>query len=123
MRHRKSNITSRLGRKKGHREIMLRNLLTSFFVHEKVKTTETKAKIARSQAERLIRNIKGQSNAMNSIREAKKILFTVPATKKAIEIAERYKNIDSGYTRLTNLGARDGDAAKMVLIEFVEEKK
>ena len=101
---------------------MLRNLLTSLFLNDKLKTTEAKAKIVRSEAEKLITKLKRNDKA-NAIREAKKVLFTVPATKKAIEVAEGYKEKSSGYTRLTNVGIREGDASKMVLIEFVENTK
>lgn len=122
MRHRKNTSTARFGKAKGHRELMIRNLLTTLFSHEKLKTTEAKAKIARSSAEKLITRIKNKDQ-MNAVREAKKVLFTNLASKKALEIADRFKNVSSGFTRLTGLGDRAGDAARIALIEFIESKK
>jgi large subunit ribosomal protein L17 len=122
MRHRNSKIKSRLGKQKGHRELMLRNMMTSLFTHGKVKTTETRAKIVQSSAEKLITKIK-RKDLMNAIREVKKVLFTNESSKRAIEIAKNFENRTSGYTRLTFVGIRDGDATRMALLEFVDEKK
>ena len=60
---------------------------------------------------------------MNKIREAKRLLFTKDATKKAVEISERLGTRNSGFLRTTALGVREGDASKVVLIEFVDNAK
>ncbi|MFH1662078.1 MAG: 50S ribosomal protein L17 [Candidatus Falkowbacteria bacterium] len=116
MRHRNSIKT--LGRKKAPREMMLRNLASSILIYEKVKTTETKAKIVRSLVEKMITMAK-----KGDLTARRKLIETLPqkmAIKKSMEIlGERYKDRKGGYTRIVKLGARQGDGAEIVQIELV----
>jgi len=107
-----------LDRKKGPREMMLRNLASSLLMYEKVQTTEAKAKAVKPIVEKMITTAK--SGDLN----ARRVLITkLPqplAVKKAMEVlGDRYKERPGGYTRITKLGQRHGDGAKMVQIELV----
>jgi len=116
MRHRKTGKI--LGREKGPRELMLRNLATSVILYEKVKTTKAKAKAVKPLVERMITTSKAGSVAAR--RQIAKSLFGDNAVKKLVEeLGPRYKDRKGGYTRITTLGARQGDGAEMVQIELV----
>ncbi len=116
MRHRKKKKT--LGRKKEAREMMLRNLAASILIYEKVKTTEAKAKAVRPLVERLITISK-----RGDLTARRRLIQKLPqkmAVKKAMEVlASRYRQRPGGYTRITKIGCRAGDGAKMVIIELV----
>jgi large subunit ribosomal protein L17 len=116
MRHRKAGTT--LDRKKGPREALLRNLATSVILYEKVKTTKAKAKAVRPLVERLITASKpGTVTARRRV--AAKTYGENTAKKLVEELGPRYKDRKGGYTRITKLGMRQGDAAEMVQIELV----
>ena len=116
MRHRNKNKI--LDRKKGPRELMLRNLASSILLYEKVKTTRAKAQAVRPLVERMITASKAGNLAAR--RGLIKVLLQKNAVKKAMEVlAERYKSRPGGYTRTTKLGNRRGDGAEMVQIELV----
>lgn len=107
-----------LDRKKAPRELMLRNLASSIFIYEKVKTTFAKAKAVKAMVEKLITvAVKGDLSAR------RKLIQTLPqkmAVKKAMEVlGARYKERKGGYTRIIKLGKRQGDGAEMVQIELV----
>jgi large subunit ribosomal protein L17 len=100
---------------------MFRNMVTSFLNHEKITTTDAKAKELRSIAEKMITfGKKGDLHAMrlaaSYIRDKKVV------TKLFTTIAPRYKERSGGYTRIVKLGIRAGDNAPMSLIELVEEE-
>jgi large subunit ribosomal protein L17 len=100
---------------------MFRNMVTSFLSHEKITTTDAKAKELRSIAEKMITfGKKGDLHAMrlaaSYIRDKKVV------TKLFTTIAPRYKERNGGYTRIVKLGIRAGDNAPMSLIELVEEQ-
>ena len=116
MRHRNKNKI--LDRKKGPRELMLRNLASSIMLYEKVKTTRAKAAAVRPLVEKLITISKvGDLNARRSLLE---VLLQKNAVLKAMEVLSvRYKERNGGYTRTIKLGARQGDGAEMVQIELV----
>jgi large subunit ribosomal protein L17 len=98
---------------------MLKNLTVSIILYEKVKTTESKAKLVKPIVDRLIAAAKKQdlSTAMRSLNG---YLPDSNASKKiARDLSERYKDRSSGFTRITPLGFRSGDAAPMVQIELV----
>jgi large subunit ribosomal protein L17 len=117
MRHRKATTT--LGRKKESREAMLRNLATSVVLYEKVKTTKAKAKAVRPLVEKMI--TLGKKGTLASRRKALKFFYIENPVKKIFEeLAPRYKDRNGGYTRITKLGFRQGDAAEMVQIELVK---
>jgi len=119
MRHGKSG--RRLGRTTSHREAMFRNLVTSFLNHEKITTTDAKAKEIRSVAEKMI--TLGKRGDLHSLRQAASYIREKSVVTKLFStIAPRYKDRSGGYTRIVKLGIRQGDAAPVSLIELVEEE-
>lgn len=119
MRH--GNSGRRLGRTTSHREAMFRNLVTSFLNHEKITTTDAKAKEIRSVAEKMI--TLGKRGDLHSLRQAASYIREKSVvTKLFTSIAPRYKDRPGGYTRIVKLGIRQGDAAPISIIELVEEE-
>jgi large subunit ribosomal protein L17 len=119
MRHRVDKI-SRLGRKADHRKLLLRNLATSLILHEKIATSETKAKILQSFFERIMTNIKKKIDDKEVIRYMKSIILDERAQKKALsKLKAKYIDRKSGFTRITPLGIQKGDATLKVQIELV----
>lgn len=119
MRHAKTG--RRLGRKTSHREAMFRNLVTSFLNHEKITTTDAKAKEIRIVAEKMI--TLGKRGDLHALRQAASYIREKSVvTKLFATIAPRYKDRPGGYTRIVKLGIRQGDTAPISLIELVEEE-
>jgi len=119
MRHGKTG--RRLGRKTSHREAMFRNMVTSLLTHEKITTTDSKAKEIRVVAERMI--TLGKRGDLHAMRLAASVIREKSVvTKLFSSIAPRYKDRPGGYTRIVKLGIRQGDAAPLSLIELVEEE-
>ncbi len=119
MRHNKSG--RRLARKTSHRVAMFRNMVTSLLAHEKITTTDAKAKEIRSVAEKMI--TLGKRGDLHSIRLAASFIREKSVVSKLFStIAPRYKDRPGGYTRIIKLGTRNGDAAPLSLIELVEEE-
>lgn len=123
MRHRVAG--RRLGRSSGHRRALRRNLITELFRHERLKTTEAKAKAIRSDAEKLItlakRGLQDDSYTLHARRQAVAALNDPTIAKKLFdELAPRYEEREGGYTRLYKLGRRQGDGALLVVLELVE---
>ena len=117
MRHNKAG--RRLGRTTSHREAMFRNMVTSLLNHEKITTTDAKAKEIRSVAEKMI--TLGKRGDLHAMRlAASYIREKSVVTKLFSTIASRYKDRPGGYTRIIKLGIRQGDAAPVSLIELVE---
>ncbi len=117
MRHRRD--TTRLNRDAAHLDSMLRNMATSIILYEKVKTTQSKAKLVKPIVEKLITKAKKQTLPV-AMRSLNAYLTDKNASKKLTrEILDRYKDRGSGYLRITPLGFRAGDAAPMVQIELV----
>lgn len=107
----------KLSRKMGPRKQLLKSLADNLFLHEKIKTTEAKAKELRSFAEKMITRAKEDNVANRRILSQKLISKNV---KKVFEqIAPRYKERSGGYTRITKLGPRNSDGAKIVTIELI----
>lgn len=125
MRHQVSGY--RLGRSKGHRTALRRNLVTELFRHERIRTTRAKAAAVRTEAERLITRAKagsaaGEARAVSARRLVNARLNDPEIVKKLFdEIAPRYTSRPGGYTRVVKLNPRKGDAAEMVFLELVEE--
>jgi large subunit ribosomal protein L17 len=108
----------RLSRTDGHRKALLRNMATSFFKHEKIETTSTKAKEISKVVERLITTaMEGDLAARRNVAE----FLTEPAVvKKLVEqIAPSFKGRNGGYTRIVKSRVRHGDAAEMSILELV----
>lgn len=116
MRHR--NSVSKLNRPAAHRRSLLRNLATSLIEHERIVTTEAKAKALRPFAEKLV--TLGKSGTLHARRQALRWVHGRDVTKKLFEdLAPRYEGRAGGYTRIVKLGARPGDAAPMAMIQFL----
>jgi large subunit ribosomal protein L17 len=117
MRHRVKAGT--LGRSASHRTAMYRNLVTSLFEHERVRTTDAKAKGVRSLAEKMI--TLGKRGDLHARRRALRVIRRREVAAKVFDdLAERYRDRQGGYTRIVKLGIRPGDAAAMSIIELVE---
>ncbi|MEI7424996.1 MAG: 50S ribosomal protein L17 [Candidatus Staskawiczbacteria bacterium] len=115
---RKLNKGRKLSLKKGPRTMLLRVLVNNFLLHEKIKTTEAKAKELRSIAEKMITRAK---NATLANRRLLAQELTPTNTKKIIEkIAPTFVDRNGGYTRIMKLGPRNSDGAHMVIIELVK---
>lgn len=100
---------------------MYRNLIQSLFLHERVITTESKAKIIRPLAEKLITRAKKQD--LSARRRISAYLYTEEVANKLFhDIALRFKDRSGGYLRILKLGARSSDQTRMALIELVERK-
>ena len=108
----------RLGRRSEHRIALYRNLVASLLNNEGIKTTEAKAKEVRSLAEHVI--TKAKAGTLADRRQALSFVQDEAAVSKAFnELALRFAERRGGYTRITKLGPRKGDAAPMVLLELV----
>ncbi len=119
MRHNKAG--RRLGRTTSHRIAMFRNMVTSFLSHEKITTTDAKAKELRSIAEKMITF--GKKGDLHAMRQAASFIRDKKVvTKLFTTIAPRYKERNGGYTRIVKLGIRPGDTAPLSMIELVEEQ-
>jgi large subunit ribosomal protein L17 len=116
-----------LGRGKDDREALRRNLVKQLFEHERIRTTQAKARAVRGQAERLITlakrgNAAGEEKMVHARRLAAARLSDPDAVRKLFDdIAPRYQNRPGGYTRIVKLGPRMSDSAEMVLLELVED--
>ncbi len=118
MRHRKTG--RKLNRTWEHRKAMFKNMARSLIEHERIKTTEPKAKELRRVIDRLIRF--GLENTVHARRKAYRLLENRTLVKKLFEeIAPRYADRPGGYTRIVKLPIpRRGDCASLAIVEFVE---
>jgi large subunit ribosomal protein L17 len=120
MRHRVS--FRKLSRTHEHRRALLRNLVTSLFLHERIETTVAKAKEARRVAERMITFAK--RGDLSARRHVDSYLFDETATKKLFDtIAPWYKERAGGYTRIIRKGRRLGDAGEIAVFELVKNEE
>lgn len=111
--------TGRFDRPTGYRQMMFRNLVTEILDHEKIKTTEPKAKTLRTMAEKMITLAK--AGDLNSRRQAISFIMDKKVIEKLFkELGPRYADRHGGYTRIMKLGMRLGDGASMVQIELVK---
>lgn len=109
----------KLGRRTGHRQALYRNLVTDLLKHEKVITTEAKAKEVRGMAEKMI--TLGKNSGLHSYRQALSYIMDKKVTEKLFaELAPRYSERSGGYTRIVKLQPRLGDGAPMVQLQLVE---
>ena len=117
MRHRIS--FRKLSRTHEHRRALLRNLVTSLFLHERIETTVAKAKEARRVAERMITFAK--RGDISARRHVDSYVFDPAATRKLFDtIAPWYAERQGGYTRIIRIGRRLGDAGEMAIFELVK---
>ena len=135
MRHRNSG--RKLGRKSSHRHAMFRNMVTSLIEHERITTTEAKAKELRRFADRTItislrlgdllskpreeRTSAEQARYVHALRMAGRMIRTREVLHKLFDqVAPKMRGRPGGYTRIIRVGPRPGDAAPMVMIELVQ---
>ncbi len=118
MRHRKTG--RKLSRSSSHRQAMLRNMATSLLEHERIETTDAKAKELKRFADRMI--TLGKRGDLHARRQALSVLRSKEVTAKLFgDLAERFRDRPGGYTRVIKVGNRVGDAAPISIIELVEE--
>lgn len=117
-------MARKLGRTTDNRLSLLRNLASELIIHERIETTEAKAKELRSAVEKMI--TLGKRGDLSARRQAAAFLYEqneyedeTVIQKLFEEIAPRYEDRQGGYTRILKLGPRRGDGAKMAIIELV----
>jgi large subunit ribosomal protein L17 len=116
MRHR--NAGYKLGRNTSHRRALLRNLVTSILLEDRVETTITKAKAARPHVEKLI--TLGKKGDLHSRRQALSYLQTREAVSRLFDtVAPRYGDRNGGYLRIVRTGFQKGDGAEKAFIELL----
>jgi large subunit ribosomal protein L17 len=116
MKHHKR--TRSFGRDKNQRVALMKSLARSLVLHERITTTEAKAKELRPYVERLI--TRGKSKSLANTRLINEILGSETGTKKIVEkIAPKYEKRSGGYTRILKLSRRMSDGSPMAMIEFV----
>jgi large subunit ribosomal protein L17 len=115
---------SKLNRRSDQRKAMLRDLITQLIIHERITTTETKAKEVKRLVERMV--TLGKKGTLASRRQAAQLVrfLEVNENQNALQklfddIAPRYTERNGGYTRIYKMGPRRGDATPMAIIEFV----
>jgi len=123
MRHRIKG--SKLGRNSAQRKALFRNLIRELYLHERITTTEAKARAIRGDAEKLItkakRGLADDGNRVHAQRMVVAYLNDKAVAQKLFDdLAPRYTERNGGYTRIVKLGKRRGDAADMAVIELVE---
>ncbi len=116
---------SKLNRRSDQRKAMLRDLVTHLIIHERIETTETKAKELQRLADKMV--TLGKKNTLASRRQAGQLVRQLDAgnNQDALQklfsvIAPRFTERNGGYTRVLKLGPRRGDSTPMAIIEFVE---
>lgn len=113
---------NRLSKKASHRRAMLRNMISSLFRYESIKTTKAKAKEVRRKAEKMITIAKVDS-VHNRRRIAKDINDNSILSKLFTILGPRFTERPGGYTRIIKIGSRYGDASEIVFLELVEKTK
>jgi large subunit ribosomal protein L17 len=109
----------RLGFRSDHRRALLRNSVTSLLEHEKITTTETRAKEISSIADKMISL--GKRGDLHARRQANAYLMSDAVVYKLFSnISVRFKERSGGYTRIIKTGVRKGDGAPMAIIELVD---
>ena len=115
MRH--LNAGRKLNRTSAHRKALFKNMVLALIRHERIKTTDPKAKELRRIADRMV--TLGKQNDLAARRRAFAFMQSHDAVKKLFdEIAPRFKDRNGGYTRVIKFGHRRGDAAMLSIIEF-----
>jgi large subunit ribosomal protein L17 len=120
MRHRKRH--GKLGRTSAHRKALMRNMVTSLLDHERVETTDAKAKELRRVADKMI--TLGKRGDLHARRQALSTIRDKDVTAKVFDkLADRYREREGGYTRVLKVRQRVGDAAIMSIVELVDSDK
>src|SRR5208337_1135116 len=117
MRH--GNYGGKLGRTSAHRSALFRNMVTSLLEHERIETTDAKAKEVRRIAERMI--TLGKRGDLHARRHALRVIRSRDVAAKVFgDLAERFRERPGGYTRIVKHRVRIGDAAPLSILELVE---
>jgi large subunit ribosomal protein L17 len=112
----------KLGRTASHRRALMRNLVSALFLRERIRTTVSKAKVARQLAERMLSF--AVSNTVAARREVARVVADRSLVKKLFDdIGPRLAGYAGGRTRILRLGTRPGDSAEMALLELVVRKE
>ena len=110
--------TTKLGRSSAHRAALLASLVTNLITARRIKTTVTKAKLARSLAEKMVTLAK--SGTLHSRRQAIATLHQVDKVARLFdEVAPVFKDRKGGYTRITRIGQRGSDGSEMAYLEWI----
>jgi len=117
MRH--HNNVRKFGRNKNQRTALLKGLALALIAHGRIETTEAKAKELRPMMEKLITKAKTDTLSSRRLIIARLYGLSSEANKLIKDIAPKYQSRNGGYTRITKLPRRAGDASKMAVIEFV----
>ncbi len=116
MRHRKAG--NKLGRNPSHRRALLRNLVTSVVIEDRVETTLAKAKAVRPLIEKMI--TLGKRGDVHSRRQAAAFLMTPDSvTRLFATVAPRYGDRQGGYLRIVHTGFRKGDGGEKAVLELL----
>lgn len=119
MRHRKKG--RQFGRNTKHRHAMFRNIVTSLLEHERIETTEAKAKEVRGIAEKMI--TLGKAGSLHARRQALSFIQKKDIVSKLFDdVAGRFSHRAGGYTRIIPTRRRPGDGAEMVALELIERE-
>ncbi len=119
MRHRKSR--HKLGMTTSHRQATLRNMVTSLLEHERILTTDARAKALKGLADQMI--TLGKKGDLHARRQALQVVRSKETIRSLFEdIAPRYAERNGGYVRVIKKGFRPGDRAAVSLVELVERK-
>ncbi len=117
MRH--GNNVRKFGRNKNQRHALMKGLMLALIAHSKIETTEAKAKELRPMVEKMVTKANVGTLASRRLVISRLYNLTAEATKLIDIIAPKYKGQTGGYTRITKIGSRGGDASKMAIIEFI----
>ena len=116
MRHRNGGF--KLGRNTSHRRALLRNLVTSVILNDRIHTTITKAKASKPIVEKMIKL--GKNGSVHARRQALAYMMTPESVDRLFKVvAPRYETRPGGYSRIVRTGQRQGDAAEMAYIELL----
>jgi large subunit ribosomal protein L17 len=116
MRHRNGGF--KLGRNTSHRRALLRNLVTSIILNDRVHTTITKAKASKPIVEKMI--TLGKNGSVHARRQALAYMMTPESVDRLFKVvAPRYETRPGGYSRIIRTGQRQGDASEMAYIELL----
>lgn len=108
----------KLGRRTDHRDLMLRNQVTSLLDNGRITTTVTRAKETQKMADRMI--TLGKKDTLHARRQASAYILKPSTVQKLFgEIAPQYEDRNGGYTRVLKLGPRRGDGSEQAIIELV----
>ncbi len=113
---------NRLDRKPSHRTALHRNMVSSLIKYERIKTTQAKARAVRRTAEKLV--TRARKDSVHNRRIVAKFLYEKEVVNKLFtEFGPRFSDRPGGYTRILKLGYRSGDAAQMVILEFLQPEE